>query len=59
VSSGEVARAVRAALDALAGSPEGALAARFTAPLLTAIVVDVGEGPWLVPALAEVALALE
>lgn len=59
MSSGEVARAVRAALDALAGSPEGALAARFTAPLLTAIVVDVGEGPWLVPALAEVALALE
>jgi hypothetical protein len=59
VSSGEVARAVRAALDALAGSPEGALAARFTAPLLTAIVVDAAEGPWLVPALAEVALALE
>lgn len=55
---GEVARAVRAALDALADTPEGPLAARFTAPLVTAIVADASEGPWLVPALAELSDAL-
>ena len=34
----DVPRAVRDALAALSGEPEGALAARFTAPLVTAIV---------------------
>ena len=54
-----VARAVRDALGALAGAPHGALAARFTAPVLTAIVAEDGEDPWLLPAVAEVSLALD
>jgi hypothetical protein len=55
------AAAVREALAALAGTPQGALAARFTAPLVTAIVADAAEAedPWLLPALLEVASALE
>jgi hypothetical protein len=53
-----VARAVRAALDALAEMADGPLAARFTAPLVTAIVADADEGPWLVPALSELSTAL-
>jgi len=57
-ASGEFAAAVRAALDGLATSGEGGLAARFTAPLVTAIVVDASEGPWLVPALAALTDAL-
>jgi len=55
----EVARAVRAALGALAGAPEGGLEAMFTAPLVTAIVAEAGDDARLVPALAEVAGALE
>jgi len=56
---GEVARAVREALDSLARAPEGGLAARFTAPLVTAIVAEAVDDPRLVPALAEVSSALE
>jgi len=54
-----VARAVRAALGCLAREPEGALAARFTAPLVTAIVAEDTDDEWLVPALDEVSRALE
>ena len=54
-----VARAVRAALGCLAREPEGALAARFTAPLVTAIVAESTNDEWLVPALDEVSRALE
>ena len=49
-----VARAVRAALGCLAREPEGALAARFTAPLVTAIVAESTNDEWLVPALERV-----
>jgi len=56
---GEIARAVREALGSLARAPEGGLAARFTAPLVTAIVAEAVDDARLVPALAEVSSALE
>jgi len=54
-----VARAVREALGRLAGEPAGGLAARFTAPLVTAIVAEAADDGWLAPALDEVSRALE
>jgi len=54
-----IARAVREALAALVAAPEGGLEARFTAPLVTAIVAEAVEDARLVPALAEVSGALE
>src|SRR5262249_4743117 len=58
-AGGEFAAHVRAALQALGAAGDGGLAARFPAPLVTAIVCDAAEGPWLVPALAELPAALE
>jgi len=61
----EVARAVREALGALDDSAQGALAARFAAPLVTALVADAADAAHasddtgLVPALLEVSRALE
>jgi hypothetical protein len=55
----QLARAVREALGALTDSTPGALAARFTAPLVTALVADASEDAGLVPALVEVSRALE
>jgi len=59
IEPGGMARAVRAALESLTGSPGGALGVRFHAPLLTALVVDAADQDELVPAVAEVSGALE
>jgi hypothetical protein len=53
---GALARAVREALASLPGEP---LRARFSAPLVTALVADAADVPWLGPALREVVEALE
>ena len=55
VSAADMARRVR---EALATPRDGPLAAKLAAPLVTALVADAAEGPWLEPALAAVSETL-